>query len=169
MSLRADMARFDNPNSFADHARVCELIGREPRGDYSIVVRDTSGDPVVLRNAPLLHDGTPMPTLYWLIGPHEVREVSRIEADGGVNEVEALIGLEQIADIHHRYAAERDAEIPSDHIGPTPFGGVGGTRTGVKCLHAHFAWWLAGGDDAIGEWTAQQLAARGVTFTARVS
>lgn len=169
MSLRADMARSDNPNSFADHARVCELIGREPRGDYSIVVRAASGDPVVLRNAPLLHDGTPMPTLYWLIGPQEVREVSRIEADGGVNEVEALIGLEQIADIHHRYAAERDAEIPSDHIGPTPSGGVGGTRTGVKCLHAHFAWWLAGGDDAIGEWTAQQLAARGVTFTARVS
>lgn len=169
MSVRADMARSDNSNSVADHARVCELIGREPRGDYSIVVRNTSGDPVVLRNAPLLHDGTPMPTLYWLIGPHEVREVSRIEADGGVNEVEALIGLEQIADIHRRYATERDADIPHDHVGPAPFGGVGGTRTGVKCLHAHFAWWLAGGDDAIGEWTAQQLALRGVAFTARVS
>lgn len=169
MSPRANMARSDNPNFATDHARVCELIGREPRGEYSIVVRDTYGDPVVLRNAPLLHDGTPMPTLYWLIGPHEVREVSRIEADGGVNEVEVLIGLEQIADIHRRYAVERDAEIPSGHVGPAPFGGVGGTRTGVKCLHAHFAWWLTGGDDAIGEWTAQQLAARGVTFTARVS
>jgi hypothetical protein len=117
----------------------------------------------------LLHDGTPMPTLYWLIGPHEVREVSRIEADGGVNEVEALIGLEHIADIHRRYATERDVDISSDHVGPRPFGGVGGTRTGVKCLHAHFAWWLAGGDDAIGKWTAQQLALRGVTFAARLS
>ena len=169
MSQRAHMARPNNHISSADHSRVCELIGREPRGDYLIVVRNTAGDPVVLRNAPLLHDGTPMPTLYWLIGPHEVREVSRIEADGGVNEVEAFIGLERIADIHRRYAAERDADIPSDHAGPAPFGGVGGTRTGVKCLHAHFAWWLAGGDDAIGEWTARQLTARGVTFTSRVS
>lgn len=169
MSVRAKMARSNNRHSTADHARVCELIGREPRGDYSIVVRNASGDPVVLRNAPLLYDGTPMPTLYWLIGPHEVREVSRIEAEGGVNEVEALLGLEQISDVHRRYAAERDADVPDDHVGPAPFGGVGGTRTGVKCLHAHFAWWLAGGDDAIGEWTANQLTMRGVTFTARAT
>jgi hypothetical protein len=160
------MARPDTPEN-SDHARVRELIGREPRGNYSVVVRDSHGDPVVLRNEPLLHDGTPMPTLYWLIGPHEVREVSRIEAEGGVNEVESIIGLERIADIHLRYAKERDADIPSNHTGPRPFGGVGGTRTGVKCLHAHFAWWLAGGDDAIGEWTALQLSARGVTFTER--
>ena len=166
MNVRADMARNNTPKS-SDHARVCELIGREPRGDYSIVVRNETGDPVVLRNAPLLHDGTPMPTLYWLIGPHEVREVSRIEADGGVNEVESVLGLELIADIHHRYATERNADLPANQQGPAPFGGVGGTRTGVKCLHAHFAWWLAGGDDAIGEWTALQLTARGVSFTQR--
>ena len=166
MSVRANMARSTTPSSH-DHARVCELIGREPRGDYDIVVRTSTGDPVVLRNAPLLHDGTPMPTLYWLIGPHEVREVSRLEADGGVNKVEEILGLDLIADIHSRYARERDADIPENHAGPRPFGGVGGTRTGVKCLHAHFAWWLAGGDDAIGEWTAEQLRARGVTLTAR--
>ncbi len=162
------MARDDTPSS-SDHARVCELIGREPRGDYTIVVRTHTGDPVVLRNAPLLHDRTPMPTLYWLIGPHEVREVSRIEADGGVNEVEEILGLEQLADIHSRYARERDADLPSDHVGPKPFGGVGGTRTGVKCLHAHFAWWLAGGTDAVGEWTARQLSSRGITFAERLS
>ena len=52
-----------------DAARVRELLGREPRGDYEIVVRDDAGDPVVLRNAPLLDDGTPMPTRYWLVGP----------------------------------------------------------------------------------------------------
>ena len=27
---------------------------------------------------------------------------------------------------------------------------MGGTRTGVKCLHAHYAWYLAGGDDPVG-------------------
>ena len=153
----------------ADHQRVCELIGREPKGDYHIVVRNEQGDPVVLRNAPIMFDGTPMPTLYWLIGPHEVKEVSRLEADGAVNEVEAQLGLDVLADIHTRYARERDTDVPDGHIGPLPFGGVGGTRKGVKCLHAHFAWWLAGGNDAVGQWTADRLSERGVVFAQRVT
>ena len=56
-----------------------------------------------------------------------------------------------------RYAAERDALIPDDRAGPRPSGGVGGTRQGVKCLHAHLAWWLAGGDDVVGDWVAERL------------
>ena len=44
-------------------------------------------------------------------------------------------------------ASERDATMPADHTGPRPHGGVGGTRTGIKCLHAHYAWFLAGGND----------------------
>ena len=43
------------------------LLGRQPRGRFDIVVRDAAGDPVVIRDAPLLDDGTPMPTLYWLV------------------------------------------------------------------------------------------------------
>jgi uncharacterized protein len=31
----------------------------------------------------------------------------------------------------------------------------------VKCLHAHYAWWLAGGDDPVGAWVHEQL--EGVT------
>ena len=49
-------------------------------------------------------------------------------------------------------------QSPPDHTGPRPPGGVGGTRTGVKCLHAHYAWYLAGGDDPVGAWVARQLA-----------
>ena len=45
-----------------DIARVTELLGRRPQGDFDVVVRTQDGDPVVVRNAPLLHDGTPMPT-----------------------------------------------------------------------------------------------------------
>ena len=36
------------------------------------------------------------------------------------------------------------------HAGALPSGGVGGTRKGVKCLHAHLAWFLVGGDDPVG-------------------
>lgn len=142
----------------ADAERVRELLGRAPRGSFEVVVRDAAGDPVVIRNAPLLADGTPMPTRYWLVGKAESAAVGRIEAEGGVDRAEAEIGLADIADAHRRYAAERDAALPPDHDGPRPTGGVGGTRLGVKCLHAHYAWYLAGGDDPVGAWVARQLA-----------
>jgi uncharacterized protein len=140
-----------------DVAAVRALIGRSPRGAFEIVVRDAAGEPVVMRNAPLLDDGEPMPTRYWLVGKQEVRAVSHLEAGGGVRRAESEIDPAEITDAHARYAAERDAEIPPDHTGPRPHGGVGGTRTGVKCLHAHYAWFLAGGNDPVGAWVAQQL------------
>ena len=140
-----------------DVERVTELLGRSPRGDFEVVVRDDSGDPVVLLNAPLLDDGTPMPTRYWLVGRAEVIAVSRLEAAGGVAEADATIDPHLIARAHERYAAERDAALPPDHRGPRPTGGVGGTRRGVKCLHAHYGWYLAGGDDPVGRWVAARL------------
>lgn len=141
-----------------DRAAVRALLGREPRGHYEIVVRDAAGGPVVIRNAPLLDDGTPMPTRYWLVGPAEAAAVGRLESSGAVDRVEAELGLDVIAVVHDRYARERDADLPSEHEGPRPSGGVGGTRVGVKCLHAHYAWYLAGGDDPVGRWVAEQLA-----------
>jgi hypothetical protein len=141
-----------------DVAAIRELIGRSPRGSFEVVVRDADGGPVVLRNSPLLDDGEPMPTRFWLVGRREVLAVSRLEATGAVRRAEAEIDPVRVAAAHQRYAAERDAELPADHTGPRPHGGVGGTRVGVKCLHAHYAWVLAGGDDPVGEWVALRLA-----------
>jgi uncharacterized protein len=138
----------------SDHDAVAALLGRDPQGRFEVVVRDDLGDPVVIRNAPLLHDGTPMPTRYWLVGAHERAVVGRLEAAGGVKRAEADVDPDELAAAHVAYAAERDAEIPADHHGPRPTGGVGGTRRGVKCLHAHYAWHLAGGDDPVGRWVA---------------
>lgn len=140
-----------------DRARVQEMLGREPQGRYEVVVRDAHDDPVVLRNAPLLDDGTPMPTRYWLVGTEEVRRISRLEAAGGVAAADAAVDPDELAAAHARYAAERDADLPPGHTGPRPSGGVGGTRTGVKCLHAHWAWHLAGGDDPVGRWIEARL------------
>lgn len=143
--------------SAVDRARVAALLGREPEGDFEVVVRDAAGDPVVIRNAPFLADGRPMPTLYWLVGRRERRLVAALESAGGVRRAEAEIAPEAIAAAHRRYAAERDAHVPADHRGPRPAHGVGGTRRGVKCLHAHYAWYLAGGDDPVGRWVAEHL------------
>ena len=141
----------------ADDRRVAELLGRSPSGRFDVVVRRRDGDPVVIRNHPLLNDGTPMPTRYWLVGAPESQAVGRLESAGGVSAAEAAVPAADVAAAHARHAETRDAALPAAHTGPRPSGGVGGTREGVKCLHAHVAWWLAGGDDPVGSWAAARL------------
>ena len=142
-----------------DRRQVATLLGRVPRARFEVVVRDPGGRPVVIRNAPLLDDGTPMPTRYWLVGDVERAAVSRLEAAGGVRLAEATVDPGELAAAHARYAAERDAALPPGHATPRPSGGVGGARQGVKCLHAHYAWFLAGGDDPVGRWVSERLGA----------
>ena len=147
------------PRSLTDDLeRIVALLGRRPQGAFDVVVRQPDGDPLVIRNAPILDDGTPMPTRYWLLASPVRDAVSRLEAAGGVDRAEAEVDPEELAAAHERYRAERDAALPDAWAGPRPSGGVAGTRIGVKCLHAHYAWHLAGGDDPVGRWVAEQLA-----------
>jgi uncharacterized protein len=140
-----------------DVAALTALLGREPQAEFDVVVRNAAGGPAVVRNAPFTRDGTPMPTRYWLVDADLGVAVSRLEAAGGVRQAQAAVDPVALEATHDRYAAERDARIPAGHVGPRPSGGVGGTRVGVKCLHAHYAYFLAGGDDPVGRWTATRL------------
>jgi len=143
-----------------DHGAVTALLGRAPRGSFEVVVRHGDGSPVVIRNPPILDDGTPMPTRYWLVGEPERTRVSELESAGGVRDAERHVDATELEIAHDRYARQRDRAIPSGYTGPRPFGGVGGTRAGVKCLHAHYAWFLAGGPDPVGRWVDDRLRAR---------
>ncbi len=145
------------PATESDVEALTRLLGRPPRADFDVVVRADDGAPVVIRNAPLLDDGTPMPTRYYLVDPDLVVAVSRIEAAGGVRAAESDVDAGALHRAHEAYAAERDSALPADHTGPAPHGGVGGTARGVKCLHAHYAYLLAGGDDPVGRWVGQRL------------
>lgn len=154
--------------SLRDWVQVADLLGRAPQGGFRVSVRRRDGSPRVIRNDPLLADGTPMPTRYWLVAADDCLAVSRLESSGGVREAEAAVDAAALEAAHGCYAAERDAALPADHTGPRPTGGVGGTRRGVKCLHAHYAWHLAGGTDPVGAWVADELAAAsGGTRTAQ--
>jgi hypothetical protein len=139
----------------ADYVAAC--LGRRPESRWEVAARDDAGRPTVIRNEPFLGDGTPMPTRYWLIDPTLLRRIGTLESAGGVRAAEADVDPGALAAAHARYAAERDAEIPPGHVGPRPSGGVGGTRVGVKCLHTHYAWYLAGGDDPVGAWVDDRL------------
>lgn len=150
-------------DSLAERAEVEEvavLLGREPKAPFTVVLRDAGGRPVVIRNDPLCRDGTPMPTLYWLVGDEAVA-VSRLEAAGGVRAASSEVDPEELSESHRSYAEQRDAALPPAWEGPRPTGGVGGARKGVKCLHAHYAWYLVGGDDPVGRWVESRLRALG--------
>ena len=145
------------PRAATIAALVTAALGRPPAAGFRVVVRSPTGEPLVIKNAPFLDDGTPMPTSYWLVGRGAQTLVGRLESEGGVRRAEAELPAGEIAAAHERYAQARDAEIPAAHTGPRPSGGVGGTAQGVKCLHAHLAWYLAGGGDPVGRWVAREL------------
>jgi hypothetical protein len=147
-----------------DRDMVTRLLGREPRGSFTVVLRRDDGSPVVLANEPLLDDGRPMPTRFWLVDQALVKAVSRLESAGGVGHAQEEVDPAALQSAHDAYAAARDRLIAPDHDGPRPHGGVGGTRKGVKCLHAHYANRLTGAADPVGRWVELKLADAGETF-----
>jgi hypothetical protein len=139
-----------------DLAAVTRQLGRTPAGRFRVVVRRLDGTPVVILNAPRLEDGTPMPTMLWLVDAELVRKVARIESNGGVHRFEQLVDADALGRAHDDYASRRTALLTDDRL-PAPSGGVGGTRRGVKCLHAHLANFLAGADDPVGRLVADEV------------
>ncbi len=139
-----------------DQLLVESLVGRPLGGRFAVVVRGGDGRPIVIENEPHLRDGTPMPTLFWLVDPELHEAVSRLESDGGVHRFEELVDPADLQRAHDEYATRRDAAtVQKDRVRAK--GGVGGTRVGVKCLHAHLANYLAGANDPVGELVAATL------------
>jgi len=142
----------------SDLAVVAEQLGRTPLTDLSVVARCGPGHPLVIRNHPVDRAGKPFPTLFWLTCPTAVKVVSRVEGDGWIKRLDHRAREDPafgsaLEAAHREYAAERGRWVP-DAAG---WGGVGGTRTGVKCLHAHYANHLAGGADPVGAWVAERV------------
>ena len=134
---------------------VAEQLGRPPTVPFTVVARCPGGHPLVIRNAPVDEHGDPFPTTFWLTCPDAVRAVSRVEAEGWISRLNERFEAEPefadaVARAHAEYARERARDDPDAE----QHGGVGGTRRGLKCLHAHYAHHLAGGDDVVGAWVA---------------
>ncbi len=145
-----------------DRQVVAVQICRTPRSVVDVVARCPLALPTVTRVPPHLDDGTPFPTTFWLTCPLASRRIGRLEAGGGVKEAEARIDSDpRFAGEHRqamdRYERDRDALIAADSPLHRPSGGVGGTRLGVKCLHAHYADHAAGNANPVGAETAAQI------------
>jgi exopolyphosphatase/guanosine-5'-triphosphate,3'-diphosphate pyrophosphatase len=137
---------------------VRDQLGRDPTTPFTVTARCGGGHPLVIRNHPIDVNGDPFPTLYWLTCSDAVKAVSRLEADGWIARMNARVQDDEAFDeaveaAHRSYADERGRLAP----GAEAYGGVGGTSTGVKCLHAHYAYHLAGGVDPVGGWVAERV------------
>jgi uncharacterized protein len=139
-----------------DQSIVEALVGRPLAGRFAVVVRSKDARPVVIENEPHLRDGTPMPTLFWLVDPDLHDAVSRLEGEGGVHRFEELVDRDELQRAHDAYAARRRASTVHHDLIQAD-GGVGGTRVGVKCLHAHLANYLVCAEDPVGELVARTV------------
>lgn len=133
-------------------------LGRIPAVRFDVIVRCHGGHPLVIRNHPFDADGNPFPNLYWLTCPDASKAVARLESDGAIGEFNRRLDADpdfalSVERAHAEYARERARNFSETEA----WGGVGGTRKGVKCLHAHYANHLAGGDDLVGSWVASRI------------
>ncbi len=127
-----------------DEAAVAALIGRPPSIPFEVVLRSASGLPCVIELAPTDRSGAPQSNWFWLVDRELTRAVSRLESRGGVARARDAVS-EAALDLSH--LSYRRA----------PGRGVGGARAGVKCLHAHLAFLLAGGFSPVGVWTLYEV------------
>ncbi|MDP9299590.1 MAG: DUF501 domain-containing protein [Actinomycetota bacterium] len=103
-------------------------------------------------------EGAPFPTTHWLTCPDAVKAVSRLEADGWIARLNERLDDDEtfraeVAAAHEEAAEDRARDLAEARA----WGGVGGTRRGIKCLHAHYANRLGGGDDVVGRWVAERI------------
>lgn len=156
----------------ADRETVRRQLGRELRGEVQAAARCPHGRVEVIATSPLLEEGTPFPTLFWLTCPLLQRAVSRLESGkfraemrgklaatpefaAALTAAEAAYGEER-----ERWAAEMGAldEVRAFFSGRE---GIGGTMPGgIKCLHAHLAHYLAGRENPVGAEVAAALGGR---------
>ena len=140
-----------------DSEAVANQIGRQPRGEWKVAERCSCGLPQVIETHPLLQDGTPFPTTWWLSCKKLSAAVSRLESDGMISRVNERLnsdaGFKRALEIATKnYVAHRDGivRLPSSSH-------PGGGPDRVKCLHAHVADHLVTGNNPVGSWVLSEL------------
>lgn len=172
----------DGEITMTDQEIVETQIGRKPRGFLRVATRCPLGLPETIVTKPIIgevREGRtrvkPFPTVFWLTCPGSVKAVSELEAEGWVRKLQQRLSGDPAASEAYREAARSYADFrrsllsedeaallkaqhPSqyDVISHSGVGGVLGDG-GVKCLHAHYADYLARGTNPVGKWVHELL------------
>jgi exopolyphosphatase/guanosine-5'-triphosphate,3'-diphosphate pyrophosphatase len=153
-----------------DRMIVSSQLQRPARGLRSVSARCMCGYPQVVLVSPVLEDGEPFPTIFWLTCPQFIQEISQMESTGLIKDIDSMLGEEsafrdRLMDAHKDYAEIRNSlflqgpkssERARKAFEGTGIGGVRRLDT-AKCLHLHFAHYLAGKGNPIGELTKSML------------
>ena len=127
-----------------DNATIEAQIGRPQRAESTVVSRCHLGLPVVVQVPPVLDDGTPFPTLFWLTCPLAISRIGRLEGTGGVKRMEAKAEADEefgrrLALAHAEYEEERSALLPegpgpaAESVWPAP--APGGSMSPARSTH----------------------------------
>lgn len=145
-----------------------QQLGRKPRGAVRVITwcATRPPHPQVIRTAPILQDSEPFPTLYYLTCSFLVKEVGKLEQQGYIEKFDAKVIKDtsfrkRFLDTQKDYIRERKAlidkkkfaKLTEDQKEVLMKSGIGGVKNlqAIKCLHAHYAHFLAKGKNPVGK------------------
>ncbi len=168
--------------SDADRDVIARQLHREPRNLTGVARRCPRQCPQVVVNHPLPqeeHDASYFPTVFWLTCPAAVRRISRIEERGYIRRIQDSVQnsrdfFHDLRDAHLEYIILRNSLLePEDRLRfhqqrkplarsleRTGIGGVAELDT-IKCLHMHYAHYLATRHNPVGRLVDKMLSLRG--------
>ena len=130
------------------------------------------GHPQVVLARPIFTNGTPCPTLFWLVCPYLEKECGKLESNSGVVEIEKIFKAreKETATLHEEYKNLRTKvakeNIPNwdnlDEKLKASNRGIGGINTKVcptaaKCLHLQLATMLGMGHHTAEDWFREKI------------
>lgn len=137
------------PMTVRDESIIAAQLGRWPRAVVGVAHRCHCGRPTVIATEPVLADGTPFPTMYYLTCPRAGAACSTLESEGAMAAMANR--LREDADLaaayrraHHAYLTDRRRLGEVAEIAGVSAGGM---PDRVKCLHALVAHALAAGPE----------------------
>ena len=145
-------------HSDVDARTVARQLGRAPRGQWAVARRCHLGVPMSIESHPVMDDGAPFPTLFWLTCPLLIKRAAKLEAEGRMSSLNELLSQrddlrEDVARAAEKLVARRDGHAVLADAGPPP----GGGPDRIKCLHAHLAQELADPPNPVGALTLAQV------------
>lgn len=162
----------------SDREIIRRQIQRLPRNLHGVARRCPHRCPLVTVNYPLgleAEDATFFPTVFWLTCPEAVRRVGLIEDRGYIARIQAHIDhsaalTQELQDAHREYIfvrrsllapetrlalrAEQSSWAP--HVEQLGIGGIADLK-GIKCLHMHYAHYLATRHNPVGQLVERML------------
>ncbi|NPV79408.1 MAG: DUF501 domain-containing protein [Firmicutes bacterium] len=173
-----------SPISPGDEEIITRQLRRRPRGLAGVARRCPWGAPMVVITHPLFEGRRIFPTIYWLTCPFLVKAIAKLESEGEIARISQEFSEDKelysrLIEAHRLYAEDRLSLLSEEErailsrerpqLWTALSGrGVAGVRyqdenaRGVKCLHGHYAHFLSGKENPVGEVVERKLQEMGI-------